>query len=391
MYTTKIYLRADQKNTDGSQMIYLQITHNRVPNKIPLNIRCFAQDWDKLNLRIKKSDPEYLLKNKKLQKAKAKIEQINEQFALYDIPFSLHEFKRLFETETPKITYFRDFVNFIKELESKSIKAISFKGWQFELNKLEAFKKDVTLNDIDLKFLYKYQNFMIERKNEHNTRVKTFSFLKAMINRAIKHGYLKTNPFKDFPIPKMITNPTFSTGSELDKLERFYYKNLFPENLQIVLQAYLFGCNTGLDYNSISNLKFSDIVKRIFDNEEVYVIYIIRQKTGQHISPPLNETAKKIYFERLQHKQFDNETVFKMYSHQTTNKKLRKIFEMCNIDNVMTWHKVRSTLVTNLLIKGVDLKIAGAILGHTDIRTTQGYAKVVDEMKYNSLKILDKK
>ncbi|MFG3639124.1 tyrosine-type recombinase/integrase [Micromonospora sp. NPDC047762] len=43
-------------------------------------------------------------------------------------------------------------------------------------------------------------------------------------------------------------------------------------------------------------------------------------------------------------------------------------------------HDARHTAATLMVAQGVDLQVVKVILGHTDIRTTQGYAKVVDEL-----------
>ena len=43
-------------------------------------------------------------------------------------------------------------------------------------------------------------------------------------------------------------------------------------------------------------------------------------------------------------------------------------------------HDARHTAATLMVAQGVRLEVVQAVLGHTDIRTTQGYAKVVNEL-----------
>ncbi len=45
-------------------------------------------------------------------------------------------------------------------------------------------------------------------------------------------------------------------------------------------------------------------------------------------------------------------------------------------------HTARHTFATQSLMRGMDLKVLQEILGHSDIRTTMTYAKIVDEYKH---------
>jgi site-specific recombinase XerD len=74
-------------------------------------------------------------------------------------------------------------------------------------------------------------------------------------------------------------------------------------------------------------------------------------------------------------------TVFPVISNQKLNSYLKEIADLCNISKNLTFHLARHTFATTVtLTNGVPIESVSKMLGHSDIRTTQIYAKVV-EMK----------
>lgn len=58
---------------------------------------------------------------------------------------------------------------------------------------------------------------------------------------------------------------------------------------------------------------------------------------------------------------------------------LKKIAKLCGIKKVLTTHMGRHTFATTVtLANGVPIESVSSMLGHSEIRTTQIYAKVVD-------------
>ena len=62
---------------------------------------------------------------------------------------------------------------------------------------------------------------------------------------------------------------------------------------------------------------------------------------------------------------------------------------VAGIGGKKTFHVARHTHVTLLLILGVAIETASKLLGHSDIKTTQIYAKVIDKSKRDAVSKLD--
>lgn len=72
-----------------------------------------------------------------------------------------------------------------------------------------------------------------------------------------------------------------------------------------------------------------------------------------------------------------HDKVFPMPSNTTCNKKLKTIAELCGIKSRLTYHVARHSAATTILLSnGVPIETVSRLLGHTNIKTTQIYAKI---------------
>ena len=85
----------------------------------------------------------------------------------------------------------------------------------------------------------------------------------------------------------------------------------------------------------------------------------------------------------------DGDIIFKkLITLGRTNEILPKWAEQAGIKKHITFHTARHTHATMLLTLGVDLYTVSKLLGHTNIQTTQIYAKLVDESKKKAIDLI---
>ena len=81
-----------------------------------------------------------------------------------------------------------------------------------------------------------------------------------------------------------------------------------------------------------------------------------------------------------------------MYSNQKANGYLKEIADICGIDKNLTFHIARHTFATTVtLTNGVPIETVSKMLGHTSIKSTQIYSKVVDRKVSDDMKVLKDK
>ena len=151
-------------------------------------------------------------------------------------------------------------------------------------------------------------------------------------------------------------------------------KEIENKRLSLIRDLFVFSCFTGLAYIDLANLKGENIVTL----NGVEWIKGRRIKTGTLINVVLLDIPKRLILKYTDDKR-RKEHLFPIISNQKMNAYLKEIAAICNIDKNLTCHIARHTFATMALSKGVPIESVSKMLGHTNIRTTQIYAKVTDK------------
>ena len=167
------------------------------------------------------------------------------------------------------------------------------------------------------------------------------------------------------------------------------YYNVLPFvcSIPLLVALIVFYRLTGLSYVDICELTSNDIRLAFDDN-----LWIIkkRHKTKVTSNIRLLDIPKAIlnkYEGKLK-----NGQLLPVISNQKMNDYLKEIAVLCGIDKNITFHLARHTFATTVtLANGVPIESVSKMLGHTDIRTTQIYAKVIDTKLSNDMELLAQK
>lgn len=110
-------------------------------------------------------------------------------------------------------------------------------------------------------------------------------------------------------------------------------------------------------------------------------INTFRQKTNIPSNIPLLPKTKEIIEKYKNHPQtVIHDRLLPILSNQKMNAYLKEIADICGITKNLTFHLARHTFATTItLTNGVSIESVSTMLGHTNIKTTQIYAKVVKE------------
>lgn len=133
---------------------------------------------------------------------------------------------------------------------------------------------------------------------------------------------------------------------------------------------FMFGALTGISFIDIKNLTTENIVEM---NGSKWVVSK-RQKTKVPFQIKLMDEALRI-IER--HEPFrKDEHLFNIGSYDAVNRRIKKVAEMCGINKRVSFHVSRHSFAVMALNYGMPIESVSKILGHTNITTTQIYAKV---------------
>jgi len=386
MNSIKIFLRTDQVKMDGTHAVSLRLISRRRKKDVSLRIYVKLRDWSMQRCLVNRSDPMSERKNRLITKFKNKALNIVDDYFFRNELLSFDDFeKELFNKE-----YSDDsFIEFaLDEISKRDYSKESKRNYTAQITKLKQFKKNLLFSEINFRFINDYKSYMLnELKNNLNTANKSLSRLKTFINWSIEAKLMKDNPFEKIRLTKVRVDRVFLSVSELESLELIYKKGALNDKQKNVLRYFLFVCYTGLRYSDIKNLRFSDLKKRLLNNEDTTFIEIQMQKTSLNVSVPVISKAMNLLPEKISSQQ----KVFRVLSNQKTNEYLKEIIRIAGIDKKITFHSARHTLATTGLEMGIPIEVISKILGHTELKMTQIYAKVNDSLKYREMLKLDKK
>ncbi len=202
-----------------------------------------------------------------------------------------------------------------------------------------------------------------------NTAATYFSIFKAALKQAFIDGYLTVDlSAKIKGIQEQETRREFLTVEELNTLVAT------PCDYKDLKRAALFSALTGLRHCDIQKMQWKELQ---IDGDQTRLNFT-QQKTKGVEYMPISPQALEFCGEPRK----PNQLVFEdLPDPSWISKPLKKWIQAAGITKKITFHCFRHTFATLQLSNGTDIYTVSKMLGHTNVKTTQVYAKVVDEKK----------
>ncbi|MBV5281113.1 MAG: site-specific integrase [Paludibacter sp.] len=241
---------------------------------------------------------------------------------------------------------------------------------------------DISLKEIKHMFLCDFEIYLMTTAGcNANTTAKFMQFFKRIILIARNNGLITIDPFANYKIRLAKVDRGYLPQEDIEKLLK---KQFSTKRLELVRDIFVFSCFTGLAYIDVKNLTDKS-VRTSFDGK--LWIMTKRQKTNVQSNILLLDVPKMI-LEKYKGKSPDNK-LLPILSNQKMNAYLKEIGDLCEIDKELTFHLARHTFATTVtLAKGVPIETVSKMLGHTNIKTTQIYARITDSKISNDMQEL---
>ena len=272
----------------------------------------------------------------------------------------------------------QDFVSYFKSLADKR-KSSNYDNWISTYHYLEKFTNGhLMFKELNQKFCNDFKEYLLNTKSNksnksklsQNSVVSYFNKFKASLKQAFKDDYLVSDlNTKIQSVKQAETQRNFLSIEELNSLSRTECKK------PLLKQAALFSALTGLRFSDIKNLVWEQI-EYIANNG--YFIKFKQQKTKGVEMMPISDQAYSLLGERKN--PTDNVLEGLTYS-AYENKHLHNWIKDADISKKITFHCFRHTFATLQLTNGTDIYTISKMLGHRELKTTQIYAKVIDQSK----------
>jgi len=396
MATVSILLKKEKLKADGTAPIYFRVINNRKTTFVSSQIYIKPSEWDEDKIRVKVKNKNSERLNAFLTQKKGELEA--SLLSLKTEPnTSKNKIKEIL-TGKPQTDFF-EFAQTILDRYLSSNRVSTHDKCKSILTKLQIYSKNKTLafEDIDTFFISKYETYLRQTcNNKTNTIHANLKFIRQVFLEAIQFDIIpiSTNPFLKYKLKLEKTERTYLTEEELSKIESLSL--IQGTKMDIHRDMFVFTTYAG-------GLRVSDLVSLRWSNFDGSHIYSTARKTTSQVAIKLPQKAIAILDKYKANSIVSNNFIFPVISNENEpkdafewdlaisratayyNKNLKIIANKTGLNKNLSSHIGRHTFATRALTKGISIDKVSKLLGHSAIRQTQIYAKIIGKELDNAM------
>lgn len=377
------YLRSNHVNKDGTSAIIVRVSIDGERQDWSTKLACEPERWDgKAGKATGRSSKSFEINNR-LQDIQTILTNhfydIQRRHGFVTAEMVRNAYMGITQREESLLKLYEQHLEDTKKLVGLSKADPTYRKYERMYRRVVEFMKkkynitDIPLREIKYQFIVDLEFFLrTEYGYSQNTIYKCMKFFKQVINKAIRAGLITVDPFNGYKISVQRVDRGFLSEDDLKKMME---KEFASKRLEQVRDIFVFACFSGLAYIDLANLRV-DNIQKMFDGRLWIVTH--RQKTNTKVTVPLLPPAIKI-LKKYEGKYLDGQ-LLPIITNQKLNCYLKEIADICGIEKNLTFHLARHTFATTMTLgKGVPIESVSKILGHTNIQTTQIYARITNE------------
>ncbi|WP_300440414.1 site-specific integrase [Christiangramia sp.] len=387
------YIKRNKIDKQGKVPIYMRVTYNGKRAEISAMRKVDLTKWNSKGNMVRGYSSEAKIINRNLDIMRNRVHEIHQKLLDRQDDINVTVIKNVYlgnsNTQKSILEMFDEHNTRMDRLVGKDYSFRTLQRYKTTKKHLAAFissyfkLKDYPVKDIDIKFINSFIYYLKTELNlSHNSAMKYLAYVKKIVRVAHANGWIEKDPFYNLKLKREVIDREFLNKEEIIKIME---KQFDIPRIEQVRDIFLFSCYTGLAYVDVFNLTADDIVKGIDGNQWIKVK---RAKTKTLSSIPILPVAEKII---EKYKNRDNPTgkLLPVYTNQRMNSYLKEIADRCGIKKNLTFHMARHTFATTVtLTNGVPIESVSKMLGHRSLKTTQHYAKILDEKLSEDMNLL---
>lgn len=272
-----------------------------------------------------------------------------------------------------------NFLDWLKlKVKEREVSRVNYQSWRSTYLHLYRFTEgSLLLSNLDELFCERFRKYFLEaeclntkRPLHQNSAAGYFDVFKEAVREAHKEKLLKTNvALYVKSIPYRQPEREFLTYEELQAAVKADCED------PVLKKAAIFSALTGLRFSDILNLKWEQVR---YSEKEGHFLRKQIKKSGRFETMFISEQARSL----MGKAQEKATLVFQglHYGNKTTEI-LKNWLSKAGINRHITFHAFRHTYATLQITNGTSIYTLKDLLGQKDVKTTQIYARVIDERK----------
>ena len=389
------YIKKSKANLQGYTNIYLRITLDGKRAECSINRKVHTDLWNSRSQKALGNSSENQEINREIDFIRNKIYTIEQKFQRDGTTYTAAQLRDVYlgkdKTKKMLLEIFQEHNDKVDSLIGKDFAAGTAERYRTCKKHVADYinkkykRNDIPVRDVDHKFITGLEYYLkTTRKCAHNSAIKYITNFKKIIRIAHANDWIDKDPFLHWKAKLRIVEREFLTEEEIQKIIELELK---MERLDQVRDIFIFCCFTGLAYADVKKLNRGDIVLGTDGQEWVKTK---RSKTDTRSNIPILPIAKVIIEKYKDNEQLkEKDLVLPVLSNQKMNAYIKEIATLAGITKNLTFHLARHTFATTVtLTNGVPIESVSKMLGHTNLKTTQHYAKILDMKVSKDMEIL---
>jgi site-specific recombinase XerD len=389
------YVRKNQVNKDGKASIMIRLSVNGEMSQFSSKLNIEPALWDVNQGRAKGNSMQSRQLNNYLEDIRTSLRNHYREIEIHEAYVTAEKIRNAFLGYDTKhqtlLELFRNHIEDARKLIGISKTAATVAKYDRTCRRLEEFINvkykisDIALKEIGHKFITDFEIYLRSiSKCSQNTTAKFIQIFRMIIIEAKNNGWIFMDPFVNYKIRFNRVDRGYLTDQEMQTIMD---KEFVSKRLEQVRDIFIFSCFTGLAYVDVKHLT-TDNIRMSFDGKLWIMTH--RQKTDTPVNVPLLNIPLSIL--KKYEAKHPNGQLLPVLSNQKLNSYLKEIADLCGISKNMTFHMARHTFATTTtLSKGVPIETVSKMLGHTNIQTTQIYARITNEKISQDMQLLSGK
>jgi site-specific recombinase XerD len=383
------------KMTADGLPIFARVTIDGKRAEISLKKKVVSNRWDSKSGSMKGNNEESKTINNYISQVKSELFKIYTQMQMFDEIITAESLKLKFTGEKEEKKSLLQVFDFHNDEMLKSVgvnvERVTLTKYLTVRKKVAKFilhqykKNDMYLHELNHQFVTNFEFYLKTVDHiDHNTTMRYIRNLKKIINDAVRNEWILRNPFDSFKCSLKKVDRDILSMEEISLMQE---KDFRIPRLAQVKDLFIFSCYTGLAYVDIMKLTPQNLAIGI-DGGSWLMTH--RKKTEESVKIPLLPEALEIIRKYKNHPDvIHSGGILPRMSNQKLNSYLKEIADLCGINKNLTFHLARHTFATTItLTNGVPMETVSKLLGHSSIKTTQIYSKVIEKKVSEDMSLL---
>lgn len=386
-----LYLKKSSLDKSGKAPIMCRVTVNNSISQFSCKLSCTLGLWNPRESRLDGKSREAVEVNQKIDKLLLGVHSAFDILVERRKPFDAEAVKNMYQGSIgTQMTLLALLDRHMDELRSRvgiDVAPTTLSTYVYTHRSLGKFikkkfkTKDVAFGQLNEQFIREYQDFVLIELGYAMDGVRHFlAILKKICKIAFKEGHSERFHFAYYKLPKQKeTTPKALSRESFEKIRDF----VIPENRRshkLTRDLFLFACYTGVSYADVVRITSENLFT---DEENNLWLKYRRKKTDFQARVKLLPEAIALL---EKYKDENRETLFPIQSPEVVQLNMRGLRVMADIKQPISYHSGRHSFASLITLEeGVPIETISRMLGHSNIKTTQVYARVTPKKLFDDM------